>query len=343
MISRRATLDTIHLRGLATPHPGLWLDKFLPKQESQGGESSFGKHFKEAASIPVSPAYKTLFEAWKQALQQEGVIIKKAKALGRLAIGLGAESVLETNITIHRTYGVPYIPGSALKGLAARYARLRLGDEWKKGTTAYQTLFGDTSTEGHVIFFDALYVPNSAKDDKPLLIDVITVHHPAYYQGAGSPPADWDSPTPIPFLSATGSFLIALYGPDKWVNAAFQILALALREEGIGAKTNSGYGRMLLEGSQVTLLSHKSSTHKSSSHPKSPSKNWKWRRGYISKNRKFVRDKQNPHLSYPIDPQYIIPKGYTPGAKQEVEYTVQEQPDGTQTIWVKRLYYPIKG
>jgi len=98
-----------------------------------------------------------------------------------------------------------------------------------------------------VTFFDALYVPRSAPQDRPLVLDVVAVHHPEYYRGEDSPPADWDSPTPVPFVSTRGKFLVALVGPDEWVKAAFQILALALKEAGIGAKTSSGYGRMELE------------------------------------------------------------------------------------------------
>jgi cold shock CspA family protein len=75
---------------------------------------------------------------------------------------------------------------------------------------------------------------------------VITVHHPDYYQTDSNPPppADWDNTTPIPFLSATGNYLISLAGPNEWVEKAFDILELALRKQGIGAKTSSGYGRM---------------------------------------------------------------------------------------------------
>ncbi len=245
--SRRRALDNISLDVRVAPHPGLWLDKFLKEQQEQGGEGTKAPHFQEAASTQVSPVYRDFFNAWKQTLQGVGAVTKEAKTTGRLAIGLGGESVLETSITLHRTYGVPYIPGSALKGLAARYARTRLEDsEWREGK-AYKILFGDTDEAGYVTFFDALYILGSAANDHPLMMDVMTVHHPEYYQGKSKPPADWDSPTPIPFLSATGSYLIALYGDDKWVEAALQILDRALREEGIGAKTSSGYGRMDLD------------------------------------------------------------------------------------------------
>ena len=259
MKSRRQALDSIEVSVLKNPHPGLWLDKFLPEQTRQGEVGQIKDQFKEAAELSIPDAYSQFFQTWKAALQRAGAKTRQARALGRLAIGLGAESVLENSLSIHRTYGVPYIPGSALKGLAARYARLRLEDEaWRTEVNqrgdiirrgeAYRVLFGDTAEAGYVTFFDALYVPNSAPQNRPLVLDVITVHHPKYYQGESAPPADWDSPTPVPFLSARGSYLIALFGPDAWVDVAFQILARALREEGIGAKTNSGYGRMTIEG-----------------------------------------------------------------------------------------------
>ena len=260
---RRRVLTNATLDRQRFPHAGVWLDKFLPQQFSQGekgGEDAYRAHFEAAIDITSADTYCHFFERWEATLEAVGARMTTAKTLGRLVVGLGAESVLENAITLHRTYGVPVIPGSALKGLAAAYARNRLEHEaWqvkkdKRGNIihmgeAYKTLFGDTSSAGYVTFFDALYMPGSAKNDKPLALDVVTVHHPDYYRGEGSPPADWDSPNPVPFVSVRGGvkFLVALAGPAEWVKAAFQILGLALAEEGIGAKTNSGYGRMVLE------------------------------------------------------------------------------------------------
>lgn len=247
MQSRRNQLRSTSWQ--TSTHPGLWLDKYLPGQMEGGGEKAKHRHFQEVAARPVPPGYPVFFKTWERALEQAGALTRKAMAQGRMAVGLGGESVLETSITLHRTYGVPYIPGSALKGLAARYARSRLAEQtWQKGSEAYQVLFGDTTEAGYVTFFDALYIPASARQDQPLARDVITVHHPEYYRGENLAPADWDNPTPIPFLSATGSYLIPLHGPASWIEAAFAILALALEEEGIGAKTSSGYGRMIVEG-----------------------------------------------------------------------------------------------
>jgi CRISPR-associated protein Cmr6 len=40
----------------------------------------------------------------------------------RLVIGFGAEHVLETNLCLHRIYGFPIIPGSAVKGITRAWA-----------------------------------------------------------------------------------------------------------------------------------------------------------------------------------------------------------------------------
>lgn len=246
--SRREKLEGT--RWDPTVHTGLWLDKYQSGQLVKGtptqgdGPTPQSQLVTEVALATPAKIYAQFFERWQKALEQIGAETKRARVQGRLAIGLGDESVLETSITLHRTYGNPFIPGSALKGLVARYAHKRLeGDTWRKGGEAHKILFGNTTTAGYVTFFDALYVPGTGHGGKALWPDVITVHHPNYYQG-NEPPADWDSPTPIPFLSATGDYLVALGGDARWVETAFEILRLALKEEGVGAKTSSGYGRM---------------------------------------------------------------------------------------------------
>ena len=258
-------------------HVGLWLNRMLPKQLNDGESPPANKlhpHtalINQAYTIREPKEYEQITKRWQSVLDSLGAKPRNAKVRGRMAVGLGTESVLETGVTVHHTYGVPYIPGSALKGLAAAYAHRFLADDrWRKevrdneGTLvspigdAHKVMFGDTTSAGYVTFFDALYVSGSGfkdKDGNPhaLWPDIITVHHPDYYQEKKQddklvPPADWDSPTPVSFVSATGTYLVALTGPDAWVTAAFDILALALDEMGIGGKTSSGYGRMTLDG-----------------------------------------------------------------------------------------------
>jgi CRISPR-associated protein Cmr6 len=229
-------------------HPGLWLDKYISSQERDDTETR-KTLVDDVARIKTPAWYAHFFEQWKLHLHTYGATMREATVDGRMVVGLGNESVLETSVTLHRTYGVPLIPGSAIKGLAVSYARQHLGEEWKQGGWAHTTAFGTTESAGYITFFDALYVPGSGagKNGQVLAPDVIAVHHPQYYRDANHAPADWDSPIPIPFLTATGTYMLALAGDQEWVTAMFTVLGYALQEMGIGAKTSSGYGRLKLQ------------------------------------------------------------------------------------------------
>ena len=50
----------------------------------------------------------------------------------RLIVGLGAVHALETSITLHHTYGIPYIPGSSFKGAVRAVAFWKIVEEWKE-------------------------------------------------------------------------------------------------------------------------------------------------------------------------------------------------------------------
>jgi CRISPR-associated protein Cmr6 len=259
MKTRRDHLKDISIT--CTSHAGLWLDKFIPTQphkdkdkDKDGAENTKRDHIAKVSEIVISNCYKKFYKCWEATLRDIGARMRTATVQGRMVVGLGAESVLETSVALHHTYGVPVIPGSALKGLAAAYARLYLGLTEENET--YQTLFGTTTTAGYITFFDALYVPGNGHGGKPLHPDVMTVHHSDYYgektvqenQRQLAAPADWDSPNPVSFLSATGEYLVALKADacdmNEWVDWTFDLLGKALMELGVGAKTSSGYGRM---------------------------------------------------------------------------------------------------
>jgi CRISPR type III-B/RAMP module RAMP protein Cmr6 len=179
-------------------------------------------------------------------------IANDLQTVGRLIVGLGSENVLETGIRLHHTFGMPIIPGSALKGLAAHFCNEVWGenDERFKNTADYhQLLFGTNDESGCIIFHDAWFVPES--EVSPLKLDVMTPHHPNWLDGS-EPPTDFDSPIPVPFLSVAGQFHVAVswYGPEhvdaeKWTKLAMDLLCNALSEWGVGGKTTSGYGRLV--------------------------------------------------------------------------------------------------
>lgn len=252
MSTRRNALAGGTVVAATCSHAGLWMDKYISLQsrEEKGARAAF---VREVASIPEPEAYAGFFWRWRSCLDSTGARAENARVKGRLIVGLGAEGVLEVSIALHRTYGVPFIPGAALKGLSAAFARRHCGDGWHKGGRYYRAVFGEGDDRGYVSFHDALYVPGSGLGGRALWPDVLTPHHPNYNQGVGTtpPPADWDDPNPVPMLSATGSYLVALSAPagcEAWRDRAFEILAHALRVEGVGAKTSSGYGRLQVEG-----------------------------------------------------------------------------------------------
>ena len=212
-------------------------------------------HLNTVATLAHPSGYQSVFGRWQVSLNAlrlgtsgNGTTeFARLHTTSRLVVGLGTASVVETSIALHRIYGVPYIPGSALKGVARRFARQALGDDWSEGSNAFNLLFGragdDDSFRGLVTFHDALPHPGRWT----LHPDTITTHHPQYYTTTSKDvpgPSDGDDPNPVPFLAVTGEFLLPLTGPMAWVQAAARILRLALRESGVGAKTYIGYGRM---------------------------------------------------------------------------------------------------
>jgi CRISPR-associated protein Cmr6 len=257
----------------SSTHAGLWLDKYLRALRLPGVEKPHGMEKKgdepgeairalleEAASTPVPEGYpaafarrRALIEALDGGLEGGVTRLFTAEARGRIVVGLGTQAVRETNVALLHTWGVPFLPGSALKGLASAAAHGLTGDAtWKKEDKEraqgehHALLFGDTERAGCVVFHDAWWIPEPNDTTLPLDLDVMTVHHPDYYRDGDSAPADWDEPNPIPFLTARGKYLVALSGPEAWVLRAGEWLDAGLDALGLGAKTQAGYGRMSL-------------------------------------------------------------------------------------------------
>ncbi len=276
MKSRRHALQSLKPNPKRLTHPGLWLDRYIAeipkpsKERHDQNEHGTPKDRLIREVLTLSEAlkshneYENYYRRYLQALESwpAPVLTALGETQSRLVVGLGSSAVLENSITLHRTYGVPYIPGSALKGLASSYAAEYLADErwqrsFKDGETSrgllQKLIFGDTRESGLVIFFDALPLPNEWELNR----DITTVHHPGYYRGEGQPPADWDSPTPIPYLTAKGTFHFALgispvaeesqENAQALIEIAAELLRRALQNAGVGAKTSVGYGRVSLK------------------------------------------------------------------------------------------------
>jgi CRISPR-associated protein Cmr6 len=170
------------------------------------------------AGSTTPDGYEAAYNRWLNSFGATRSWTRTGQLKSRMLVGHGQASGLDVGLTLHHTWGVPVIPGSALKGLLANYIQLNYGPAdtrfnandpdhpeperkaWQgvgwQGTSIargpgelYRVLFGapeadedgddEGATQGHVIFHDALVMP--AKDEKLLTSDVLTVHQREYY------------------------------------------------------------------------------------------------------------------------------------------------------------------
>jgi len=174
----------------------------------------------------------------------------------RFVTGTGLPHPVENGFLWHHTLGVPYLPGSGVKGIVLSWDRDWAndgGDNHKdlrakvlgRGPKRRGNAAADPGSAGRIAFLDAL-------PPEPVMLDLdgVTPHDHPYYTGGGKePPADWHSPNPIPFLAVAKGvkFRFALLPrsdakPDD-LKAAVNWLQCALERLGAGAKTAVDHGR----------------------------------------------------------------------------------------------------
>ena len=172
----------------------------------------------------------------------------------RMIIGLGGEHVQETNMTLDHIYGVPYLPGSAFKGIVRSWViqesfnsnedlvmrDIKNGDpaELEEKKKNFFAVFGNQKSIGQVQFFPAYPTGNVT-----LSVDIMNPHFPNYYTGA-APATDTQNPQPIKFLvlEQTPFRFILLSERQDMLGIAADWTDKALKSKGVGAKTASGYG-----------------------------------------------------------------------------------------------------
>lgn len=232
-------------------HAGLLLERGFSEWNSNGDQkaNSVSALHQEICAIGTTGIYRKAYERWYTTLLETPLSTEVwfGKTVDRLFIGLGEANPIESAVTLHHTYGVPFIPGSAIKGVTHHFAT-----ENGMETQFMDVIFGrepnpediyDCGEAGYVTFNDAWWKPDSLST--PLIRDVITVHHQQYYSGNGHA-SDFDDPNPNLQLAVQGSFMFSIQGCDRWRQFAMSILSQALTKSGIGAKTSAaGYGHFV--------------------------------------------------------------------------------------------------
>ncbi len=199
---------------------------------------------------------------------------------GRLYTGLATGGALETGASTHHTYGMPMLTGSAVKGAVRTYTeqlfaqrdddgkiifeqdpndkkikRIKIADSEKQ--KLLDILFGkvaendsETDDAGYIIWHDAWWIPPVNNDgtlstggaNRPFVEEVVTVHQQKYYGGELDQALDMENPIPNQQIAIQGGFYFTIQGDEKWVNFAKELLVATLENQGMGAKTSSGYG-----------------------------------------------------------------------------------------------------
>lgn len=226
---------------------GLILDKYPPEIAIQKSEGK-GSWLREIASGSYidTRLMESAYRRWLNMTTAVGASHFSAVTDWRMVVGLGGETVLETDLTLHHLYGIPSIPGSALKGLTRAYVTGELegykSEEIDNDNEEVKQIFGSQKHAGTVIFFDAMPVDGKAT----FALDIMNSHYPKYYGEKALPTNDQD-PNPVTFLTvASTKFMFALAPRAPRVqsdaNKAKEWLQQALQQYGVGGKTSAGYG-----------------------------------------------------------------------------------------------------
>ena len=192
-----------------------------------------------------------------------------AQLEGRLAINLADSLIQNAGICLDRLFGLPFVPGSAIKGVCRHAALEELKTSDPDGQNElfdiFRAVFGTADndfTNGDLLPFQHLlagraenqkgavgFLPAYPVNEARVVVDLTNVHYPDYYRTSRTEDLSNERPQPNPFpaveVGAQFAFCLVLNGiadNSTLLEAATRWLETALTVKGLGAKTASGYG-----------------------------------------------------------------------------------------------------
>ncbi|WP_053959479.1 type III-B CRISPR module RAMP protein Cmr6 [Sulfobacillus thermosulfidooxidans] len=207
---------------------GLWYDKFC-NQWSEDNLWSFKKKewIEQAESFRFNDRdiVHEFVSRRVQMIQSLGGRFWVFETLSPFVTGLGRTHPVENGMVWDYLSGLPFIPGSSIKGALKASNRQYFENHYD-------------ITERFTIF-DAIPLGSVT-----LRGEIMTPHYAPYYQKQESP-GDWFSPTPIPFLTVPKGqrFLFSIVAPSEHLNRIEEWLEETLTWAGLGAKTAVAFGR----------------------------------------------------------------------------------------------------
>ena len=201
-----------------------------------------------------------------------------SQSVAPFVTGTGIEHPLENGMAFLNPYGLPYLPGSGVKGVLRRaaeeLARTIAGVRWS-GTShwtdaAVSALFGkqpppgsDDATRGALTFWDVF--PLCAG----LSVDIMNPHYGPYYAGTEAP-HDAGNPVPVFFLTVPERTRFVFHvqcdprrlcgAPglaQQWPELLAEAFDHAFDWLGFGAKTAVGYGHMQRDSEEENRLTER--------------------------------------------------------------------------------------
>jgi CRISPR type III-B/RAMP module RAMP protein Cmr6 len=200
----------------------------------------------------------------------------------RLMVNLAGGVVENAGIALDRCFGLPFIPGSAVKGIARSQALWEIhetkSDDKRRLLKLAMLLFGygandikgkgdfawaggaanarETAKEIGANDFKgcACFLPAYPTTPPTLVVDMVNPHYPEYYRGKRQRATDDENPVPnyFPAVEAGSAFGFAVLLNRTPENAALPTedllaqakawLQRAVTHKGVGAKTAAGYG-----------------------------------------------------------------------------------------------------
>lgn len=208
------------------PLPGLWDKNDFAAKEAWKRVIQLSNRDKDT----MKALQGRLVAAFTASFAETDRMVLDAIAIAPFTTGLGNEHPLENGFTFLNPYGLPYLPGSGVKGVLRQAARELASGDWgdTHGWTAEKIhLVGHGRDAISFSAIDALFGMESANGGNQhlrgaltfwdvipqikggaLAVDIMTPHHSHYYQqksdrkaGDSTSPHDSGQPNPISFLT----------------------------------------------------------------------------------------------------------------------------------------------
>ncbi len=220
------------------------------------------------------------------------VVTFEATLAARLMVNMAGGVIENAGICLDRCFGLPLIPGSAVKGIARAQALWEIKESPAAGKpkllSTAMAVFGYGKTDigrrgawtwaaGEQVVHEvvaafgaehfkgcACFLPAYPTTPPTLVVDMVNPHYPEYYRGRRATATDDEGPLPnyFPAVAAGSAFGFAVllnrvpqgFEAGVLLDAAKGWIERAITQKGVGAKTAAGYGWFQLGASKTQAM-----------------------------------------------------------------------------------------